>query len=86
MLIQGFSQYTYLVTRIDDHSKNFCAGVTSSLCCGTLIVGDLVIALQNTAHARAENFGGLLALLLCCGTFTNLPLEVVDLCYVDAIL
>lgn len=67
MLGTGFSQSVYLVTRMDDHSKNFCAGATSSLCCGTLIVGDLVIALQNPAHARAENFGGPIALLCCVG-------------------
>ena len=67
MLIQGFSQYTYLVTRIDDHSKNFCAGVTSSLCCGTLMSHNMVIPHQNPAHARTENFGGLLATLCCVG-------------------
>ena len=86
MLGTGFSQSNTTLTRIDDSSKNFCAGVTSSLCCGTLMSGELVIALPNPAHAKTENFGGLLALLCWCGTFTNLPLEVVDLCYVDAIL
>jgi hypothetical protein len=29
---------------------------------------DLVISTQNPAHAMTENFRGLLALLLCCGT------------------
>ena len=29
---------------------------------------NLVISTQNTAHAKTGIFGGLLALLLCCGT------------------